>query len=265
MKSISTTWYGSPASTALASMSSASSPESAEAAVMPKELSISTRASAAVALSSTTITRTWCSTAIGGATAVTAALQMPKRTVKWKRLPTPGVLLTLMVPPISSTSCLEMVRPRPVPPYLREIEPSAWLNDWNSLASCSSFMPIPVSLTEKRRDSASAPRSTTCTATTISPFSVNLTALLVRLIRIWPRRSGSPISVAGTPRSTLNTTSTRLASLLSSVTLDRCSKMSPSLNGTDSSVSLPASILEKSRMSLITPSRCSPAPWILVR
>ena len=36
-----------------------------------------------------------------------------------------GSLSTQMRPPISSTSCVEMVRPSPVPPYLRVVEPSA--------------------------------------------------------------------------------------------------------------------------------------------
>ena len=35
---------------------------------------------------------------------------------KAKRLPSPTVLSTVIAPPISSTSCLQMLRPRPVPP-----------------------------------------------------------------------------------------------------------------------------------------------------
>ena len=38
----------------------------------------------------------------------------------------PGLLLTLTCPPMSSTSCLAMARPRPEPPYLRESEQSNW-------------------------------------------------------------------------------------------------------------------------------------------
>ncbi len=96
-------------------------------------------------------------------------------------------------PPIISTSCCEIARPRPVPPYLRVIEPSAWLKDWNRRASCSSSMPMPVSLTRKaQRERRRRRARAASTATTISPRSVNLTALPVRLIRTWPRRSGSP-------------------------------------------------------------------------
>ena len=58
-------------------------------------------------------------------------------------------------------------------------------------------MPMPLSHTENFTLTRSATRSSSATLTTISPCSVNLTALLTRLIRIWPRRSGSPISVGG--------------------------------------------------------------------
>ena len=41
-------------------------------------------------------------------------------------LPSPGSLSTPMLPPIASTSCREMARPRPVPPNLRVVDESAW-------------------------------------------------------------------------------------------------------------------------------------------
>ena len=44
----------------------------------------------------------------------------------------PGPALSAhIVPPISSASRLLMARPRPVPPYLRVVELSAWLKLWN--------------------------------------------------------------------------------------------------------------------------------------
>ena len=53
--------------------------------------------------------------------------------VKWKVQPVPGpALSTHIVPPISSASSLLMARPSPVPPYLRVVLLSAWLNFWNS-------------------------------------------------------------------------------------------------------------------------------------
>jgi hypothetical protein len=50
----------------------------------------------------------------------------PKGRWKVKRLPIPGWLLTLMLPPCRSTMRLQMDKPRPVPPYLRVVEVSAW-------------------------------------------------------------------------------------------------------------------------------------------
>ena len=43
-----------------------------------------------------------------------------------------------------------------MPPYFRVVEVSAWLKAWNSLASCSGLIPIPVSRTSKRSRSRSA-------------------------------------------------------------------------------------------------------------
>ena len=54
---------------------------------------------------------------------------------KPERRALPGALSTPISPPISSTSCLEIARPSPVPPYLRVVEPSAWANGWNSRAA----------------------------------------------------------------------------------------------------------------------------------
>ena len=52
-------------------------------------------------------------------------------------------------------------------------------------------MPVPVSRTANFSLTLS-PASSIATDTITSPRSVNLMALLTRLIRIWPRRSGSP-------------------------------------------------------------------------
>ena len=53
--------------------------------------------------------------------------------VRWNVLPSPGTpaLSAHIVPPIASASRLEIASPRPVPPYLRLVAASAWLNDWN--------------------------------------------------------------------------------------------------------------------------------------
>ncbi len=53
-------------------------------------------------------------------------------------------------PSISSTSCLTIARPRPVPPNRRVVESSAWMNGSNICSSRSASMPMPVSRTSKR-------------------------------------------------------------------------------------------------------------------
>ncbi len=61
--------------------------------------------------------------------------------------PLPGADLTLIVPPIESTSFFVIASPRPVPPYLRVVELSAWVNASNSLSVAWGAIPIPVSWT----------------------------------------------------------------------------------------------------------------------
>ena len=63
-------------------------------------------------------------------------------------LPQPGSLSTQMRPPIISTSLDEMLRPRPVPPYLRVVEPSACVNASKMPCCFAAGMPMPVSRTE---------------------------------------------------------------------------------------------------------------------
>ena len=46
-----------------------------------------------------------------------------------KRLPWPGSLSTQMLPSIILTRRWLMTKPRPVPPYLRVVEVSAWEKD----------------------------------------------------------------------------------------------------------------------------------------
>ena len=64
--------------------------------------------------------------------------------------PTPGRLSTPMSPSMRRTSSREIARPKPVPPYLRVVEPSAWLNARNKRSRISSGMPMPVSMTSNR-------------------------------------------------------------------------------------------------------------------
>ncbi len=67
----------------------------------------------------------WCMTVCG-------AWRLGSRAVNQNMLPSPGLLLTPIVPPMSSTSRLETANPKPVPPYFRVIDPSPWEKAWNN-------------------------------------------------------------------------------------------------------------------------------------
>ena len=88
-----------------------------------------------------------------------------------------------MRPFISSTMRLQIASPSPVPPYSRVVDASAWLKAWNSRVWASGSMPMPVSRTSKRTWCWEALSLSRRTATVTVPRSVNLTALLIRLVR----------------------------------------------------------------------------------
>ena len=64
-------------------------------------------------------------------------------------LPLPGMLFTVSSPPNRRVISRLMERPRPVPPYLRLVVPSACWNASKIRRCFSSGMPMPVSSTEK--------------------------------------------------------------------------------------------------------------------
>ena len=162
-------------------------------------VSISSRMRRFVALSSTTRTRSPRRRAgRRDAAERDAPVATPKRAVKWKREPRPGSLSTVMRPPISSTSCAEIERPRPVPPYSRVVEPSAWANASKISCCFSRGMPMPVSATRKPSTTAPASSASFSTCTTTSPWSVNLIAFPTRLTSTWRSRGASPTRRSGT-------------------------------------------------------------------
>ena len=152
-----------------------------------------------VALSSTTSTRSPRRRAgRPDAAARDGPVATPKRAEKRNREPRPGSLSTVMRPPMSSTSWAEIERPRPVPPYSRVVEPSAWAKA-SKISSClSRGMPMPVSATRKPSTTAPASSASFSTCTTTSPCSVNLIALPTRLTRTWRSRGASPTRRSGT-------------------------------------------------------------------
>ena len=189
------------------------------------------------------------------------ATAVGRRTVNVE--PEPIWLCTVTSPPIIWQKRRQMTRPRPVPPYFREVEASAWVKAWNSLPSCSGVMPMPVSVTWKVIQS-SLPSACRRTSSVTPPSSVNLEALERRLNRTCRTRVTSarmePTSGGQSTVMRLRFFSTRgeMVARTSSTSTDT-SKVSRY-----SSI-LPASIFERSRMSLMRASRCFPAAWIFLR
>ena len=130
----------------------------------------------AFSLSSTTRRRLPRRSGLG--TSARRALPRPMRAVNQKVEPWPGTLSTPTSPPMSSASLREMASPSPVPPYLRVVEVSACWKLWNRRPRCSSVRPMPVSRTSKRSRTVSPRSSSSFTTMSISPWSVNFTALL---------------------------------------------------------------------------------------
>ena len=76
--------------------------------------------------------------------------------------PSPRTLSTSIPAPSSSAYLAAMARPRPVPPYLRDVPSSACRNSSKIVWSWSSAMPMPLSLTATRSPRPLVPHAT-CT------------------------------------------------------------------------------------------------------
>ena len=121
-------------------------------------------------------------------------------------------------------------------------------------------MPMPVSRTVRWYTRASG-RSEAAAADaeiTISPVSVNFTALLSRFSRIWRMRLASPTAVSGVSGAMSYATSRPFVAATGPIRSTTDSMLARRSNGARSSSMRPASILEKSRMSLMIESRASP-------
>ena len=158
--------------------------------------------------------------------------------------------------PSAPTRRFEMARPSPVPPNLRVVEPSAWMN--------APKMPIllvggdadaGVADAEAQRDAIAGRGARPSTDSRTSPCSVNLTALPSRLTSTWRSRPASPTHGRPAPAGRRRGRAQALA-LGGQARPRRASTRAAarSSNGDASSSSLPASIFEKSRMSLIRSS-----------
>ncbi len=244
---------GRPAARSARARASASGPPGWASTAQPKACSRSASAARASGRSSTSSTRRPCSMAgAGGAGAGASAT--PSQAVNQNRLPRPGALSRPISPPISRARWRLSARPRPVPPWRRVVALSACSKASNSRACCAGAMPMPESATSKRTccrlpcTCSSSPRSRT------QPVSVNLTALASRLISAWASRVGSPRSRGG--RWSVSSTSSSPFSAARPRTISKLpATRSSSANSVSCSTILPASIFDRSRMSLITCSR----------
>ena len=93
--------------------------------------------------------------------------------------PTPGLLRTPTLPPMSSANCRQIANPSPVPPNRRAVEESACTNLLNSRGWVSASMPIPESVTVMVHSGPWADSLRYSTLTRMPPRSVNFTALLM--------------------------------------------------------------------------------------
>src|SRR6266536_5917379 len=61
-------------------------------------------------------------------------------------VPFPGLDSSQILPPSTfSIMALQILSPRPLPPYERAVELSAWEKGWKSFVNCSLLIPMPVS------------------------------------------------------------------------------------------------------------------------
>ena len=175
-----------------------------------------------------------------------------------------ALLSAVTVPSMSSARRRLIASPRPVPPYRRAIDASAWLNDLNSRPSRSGGMPMPVSLTaistSQRERSVPSPSTTGWpeSSTSTSPRSVNFTALVSRLSTTCRMRPRSPRRAGGRLGDVTRRRPIPFARAVGARTASAAATVSSTENGSDSSSNRPASIFEKSRMSLMIVSSASP-------
>ena len=148
-----------------------------------------------------------------------------------------------------------------MPPYRRVVELSAWLNRWNSRA-CGLRRDADAGVVHREAQHAGV-GSSACAAARArmtSPASVNLIALPSRLSRICRSRAGSPTTHGGHVGVDHGAAApSPLRVRLPATMLERPPRSAAQVEGDAlPDPACPASIFEKSRMSLMTPSSASP-------
>ncbi len=187
-------------------------------------------------------------------------------------LPPPGTLRSWISPPSRLESSRLIARPRPVPPYFRLVLASACWNASKMIFCFSSGMPMPVSETSKAT-TVGAWRKVGCSGLhppvaaemlrRTPPWAVNLKAFDSRFLSTCCRRLESVIMLRSRFGSTCTSKDRRRlsASWRNGRTTMSCKLLKKTSSASTETV--PDSILERSRMSLIRLSRSVPAPWIV--
>ena len=183
--------------------------------------------------------------------------------------PWPGTERTWSSPPSSRAISRLIERPRPVPPYLRLVVPSACWNASKISFCLSCGMPMPVSLTEISIASSTSrrigwlglqPSAAVRTERVTAPCAVNLNALDKRLRTTCWSRFSSVRMVAGSASSN-STWNARPFSDASWRKVRSICCLRPESGMSPISIeTVPDSIFDRSRMSLMRLSRSVPAP-----
>ncbi len=162
-----------------------------------------------------------------------------------------------------------MERPKPVPPYLRLVEPSACWKASNIMPWVFFEIPMPESSIENAITESlsfngfSWPASGLKICSLTLPFSVNLKAFDKRFLRIWFKRCIS-VSINSGRSSCSSTSNFRFLASDIGLNVDSANAMiSLKLTGITSAAITPDSILERSRISLINWIRSSPHEWMV--
>src|SRR6516225_5121114 len=170
--------------------------------------------------------------------------------------PSPGLLATVTSPPKSWQKFRVITNPSPVPPYFSDVVISAWLNAWNSRPSCSSVgngkaYGGPAILDTFRYQ---------CDATVLRE--------LVGVAKDIEQALFEPGAVGAHAAKVIRQAVLDCITVLFRKRDDDRTHLFEQRNDLDVSRKIsirPASIFDRSRMSLMRPSRCRPAPSIFFR
>ena len=180
--------------------------------------------------------------------------------------PTSGVLCTVMVPPMRSTSAWVMYSPSPVPPKRRVVEASPCPKARKRRACTSGVMPMPLSATRTTKcagpPSAASTRSATCPRRVARPL-LNLMAFPTRLYSTCRTRMASQATRAGSSGAMNSARSTSLATATGVSVAHTSSTRGRRSWSPTSKVRWPASILDTSRMSSMTARSPFPDCWMV--